>query len=170
MVTFQLGGEKALGPDGFNLLFYQTFWETIEDDIFNVFWDLYDDRFSTSAIDYSYICLVPKMEGARVVNDFRPISLLNGLQTIILKVLANPLEVMMASVISSTQSAFLKRQFILDSFVTVRELVGWCSKTGEKGIGVKVDFKKAYDRVNWLYLKQTKIWLGANSKWCRWVE
>lgn len=89
---FQLGGDKAPGPDGFPLSFYQKFWDVVKNDLLSIFQELYDGRLSTRAIDYSYFCLIPKIEGAARANDFRPISLLNGIQKIISKVLANRLE------------------------------------------------------------------------------
>ncbi len=78
--VFQLGGDKAPGPDGFPLCFYQTFWETMKADIWRVFQELYAGVCDTDHIDYTYVCLIPKKAGASRANDFRPISLLNGLQ------------------------------------------------------------------------------------------
>ncbi|OAY74230.1 hypothetical protein ACMD2_08678 [Ananas comosus] len=52
----------------------------------------------------------------------------------------------MGSLISDSQSAFLKGRNISDAFVTVRELFGWGSKQEMEGVGIKVDFEKAYDR------------------------
>lgn len=168
--TFQLGEDKAPGPDGFNLKFYQTFWEVVQEDLCWIFQDLFDGSADTGPIDYSFVCLVLKKEGARKAGDFRPISLINGVQKIISKVLANRLRDALQEIISPSQSAFLKRRNILDSFVTASELVGWGTKYGVEGVGVKVDFEKAYDRVNWGYLRKVMGWLGANHTWCRWVE
>lgn len=66
--TFQLGGDKAPGPDGFNLRFFQVFWEMIKTDLFNIFLDLFNGSLSSASLDYSYICLIPKKEGAKVAN------------------------------------------------------------------------------------------------------
>ncbi|OAY81165.1 putative ribonuclease H protein [Ananas comosus] len=41
--TFQLGGDKAPGPNEFPLLFFQKFWETVKDDIFKIFTKLQED-------------------------------------------------------------------------------------------------------------------------------
>lgn len=118
--VFQLGSDKAPGPDGFLLRFYQIFWEAIKGDLLNVFQELYEDRISTSPIDYSFICLIPKRKGAARANEFRPISLINGLQKIISKVLANRLAIGMGELVSPSQSAFLKGRNITDAFVGVR--------------------------------------------------
>ncbi len=90
--TFQLGSDKALGPDGINMRFFQQFWEVIIGDLSNIFQELYDGTLNSGPMDYSYICLVPKKEGVNTASDFRPISLINGVQKIISKVVANKLE------------------------------------------------------------------------------
>lgn len=151
-------------------MFYQTFWDVVKDDLFFIFFDLYDGTANTGPIDYSYICPVPKKEGAKSVNEFRPISLINGVQKIISKVLANKIQGVLQEIISPSQSAFLKGRFILDSFVTASELVSWGTKFGLDSVGVKADFEKAYDRVNWDFLRKVMRWLGGNKKWCGWEE
>lgn len=80
LAVFQLGSDKAPGPYGFSMKFYQTFWEIVKEDIFNVFEEMFEGRLSSAPFDYAFICLIPKKEGATQPNDFRPISLLNGIQ------------------------------------------------------------------------------------------
>ncbi|OAY66433.1 LINE-1 retrotransposable element ORF2 protein [Ananas comosus] len=168
--VFQLGSDKAPGPDGYSIRFYQTFWDTVKDDLFNLFQDLYEGRLSTTLIDYSYICLIPKKVGAERASDFRPISLLNGIQKIVSKVLANRLVVVLNDLISPSQSAFVKGRNITDAYATVSELIGWGCKKGIEGVGIKVDFEKAYDRVHWPFLFSILRWWGFDNKWCGWME
>lgn len=75
----------------------------------------------------------------------------------------------MQQLISSSQSAFLKGRLLLDAFVAASELVAWGFKEIVEGVAVKVNFKKAYDRVNQSFsFKILKLW-GFNAKWCRWI-
>lgn len=108
---------------------------------------MYEGRLSTAPIDYTYICLIPKKEGAERANDFRPISLLNGIQKILSKVLANWLQLVLNDLISPSQSTFFKGRNISDAYVAVFELIGWGIKKAIEGVSVKVDFEKAFDRI-----------------------
>ncbi len=131
---------------------------------------MHTGRCSTGPIDYSYICLVPKTEGPSKAKDFRPICLLNGLQKIISKVLANRLSPVLQTYIGHNQSAFLKGRNIFDAFATACELVGWSSRHKIEGVGVKVDFEKAYDKLNWAFLAKIMEWWGFDSEWCGWTR
>lgn len=142
----------------------------VKDNLLYIFIGLFDGNLNTGPMDYSFICLVPKREGAKTANDFRPISLINSVQKIVSKVLANRLQVGMHDNISPSQSAFLKGRFILDSFVTANEIVSWCSRTKVESVGIKADIEKAYDRVRWDFLKKIMLWLGASQKWCTWID
>ncbi len=115
-------------------------------------------------MDFSYLCLIPKKEGAKAVRDFRPISLINGVQKIMSKVLANRLNDLIKDVISSSQAAFIKGRSILDSFTTASEIVNWCAKAGIESVGIKTDFDKAFDKVRWAFLRKVLLWLGANQQ------
>lgn len=169
--TFQLGGDKAPRPDGFNMTFFQKFREVVKDDLLNISADMFQCNLHSGPMDYSYICLIPKKEEATTASDFRPISLISSVQKIISMVLANRLAGVMKDIISLSQSAFIKGRFILDSLIaTANEITSWCSKTGVESVGVKADFEKAYDRVRWNFLKKILTWLGANRKWCYWIE
>ena len=74
--VFDLAGDKSSGPDGLPTFFLQTFWEVIKDDLLWVLNDFRDNRADISRLNYALIMLIPKVNGANQVNQFRPISLL----------------------------------------------------------------------------------------------
>lgn len=67
------------------------------------------------------IILLPKKEGAYKVKEFRPISLCNVVMKIISKVLANRLKECLTSVISQSQSAFIRNILITDNVILAHE-------------------------------------------------
>ncbi len=69
-----------------------------------------------------------------------------------------------------TQSAFLKGRNISDAYATACELLGWSNRSKNEGVGVKVDFEKAFDKLNWAFLRRIIIWWGFGERWCGWIQ
>ena len=51
-----------------------------------------------------------------------------------------------------------------------KEIVHELKCTEQQGILLKLDFEKAYDKVNWDFLLDCHRKRGFNSKWCGWVS
>lgn len=68
---------KAPGPDGFNGMFIKKCWPIIQEDIYKLFFDFFDNKVSLAPINGSHIVLVPKHSNLVLASNYRPISLLN---------------------------------------------------------------------------------------------
>ncbi|MCH83870.1 cysteine-rich receptor-like protein kinase [Trifolium medium] len=68
------------------------------------------------------------------------------------KVLANRLRMVIDSVISESQIAFVKDRQIIDGILIANEVVDEARKSKNELLLFKVDFEKAYDSVDWGYL------------------
>nr|GEZ00722.1 RNA-directed DNA polymerase, eukaryota [Tanacetum cinerariifolium] len=99
----------------------------------------------------SFVALTLKVADAKFVNDFRPISLIGSMYKLVTKILANRLALVIADIVSDTQSAFAANKQILDGPFILNEILHWC-KRKKKAMFFKVDFAKAYDSVRWDYL------------------
>jgi hypothetical protein len=55
---------------------------------------------------------------------------------------------MIYRLISQQQSTFIKERFILESVVSAHEIIHEVHRRKEKGLVFKIDYEKAYDRVN----------------------
>jgi hypothetical protein len=85
-------GDKAPGPDGFSIAFFQVCWEVVKEDVMKVFREFHDEGRFEASLNSTFISLIPKIPGASEIKDFRPISLVGSLYKIIAKVLANRLK------------------------------------------------------------------------------
>ncbi|MCH87437.1 CNGC5-like protein [Trifolium medium] len=105
---FQMHPDKSSGPDGFNLAFYQHFWNLCNDDIFAVVQEWLERDYFPTSLNETNICLIPKCDKPTNMKDLRPISLCNVLYKMVSKLLANRLKSVLDKCISEEQSAFLE--------------------------------------------------------------
>jgi hypothetical protein len=152
---FQMEKNKAPGPDGFPAEFYQKFWEIIKGDIMLMFNDLFHGNLPLFSLNFGVITLIPKLQEVNVIQQYRPICLLNVSFKIFTKVATNRLNMVADKVISPTQTAFMRGRNILEGVVILHETVHEMHRKNLSGIIFKIDFEKAYDKVKWPFLLQT---------------
>lgn len=72
------------------------------------------------------------------------------------------------NVISEAQSAFIQGKLISDNIIIGHECINAIKNKkfnwGRMG-AIKLDLSKAYDRVEWIFLKEIMVKLGFNNRW-----
>jgi hypothetical protein len=106
-VIRDLNGDKAPGPDGFTMAFFQKCWDMLKIDIMDVFAEFHTRGKFEKSFNATFVSLIPKKTGAMDVRDFRPISLVGGIYKIISKVLANRFKSVLSKIISNIQNGFI---------------------------------------------------------------
>lgn len=91
---------------------------------------------------------------------------------IITKILANRLKVSLTKLISPQQATFIPGRLIQDSILVAHE--GFHFLRQKKGgryahLALKLDFNKAYDRIQWDFLEAVLKRLGFYDTWIRWM-
>src|SRR6266498_4982349 len=76
-VVFQMEHNKAPGLDGFPAEFYQKFWDVIKGDLMQMFQDLHSGDLPIFSLNFGVITLIPKIQEANLIQQYRPICLLN---------------------------------------------------------------------------------------------
>ncbi|XP_070660618.1 uncharacterized protein [Malus domestica] len=89
---FTIEGLKAPGPDGFQGIFYQSFWEHVYEDVSVLVSELMQGTSNPSTLNATHIVLIPKVPHPESISQFRPISLCNYSYKVLSKVLANRLK------------------------------------------------------------------------------
>lgn len=167
---FQMHPDKAPGPDGFNPRFFQHFWDSIGDTVFAAGVSWLQNRSFPEGINDTIITLIPKCDDPTTMKDLRPIALCNVVLKIITKVLANRLKKILPRVVSENQSAFIKGRLITDNVLLAFEVLHSMKRNTRKkwgDVALKIDISKAYDRLDWNYIRLILTKMGFS---CHWVE
>ncbi|GJW73970.1 RNA-directed DNA polymerase, eukaryota [Tanacetum coccineum] len=140
--VWDYGSNKSPGPDGFTFDFYRKFWYLIEENVVAAVNHFYLHGYCQKGSNSSFIALIPKYTGAKMVKDFRPIM----------------------------QSAFIANRQILDGPFIYNEIINWCNARKKQSMIFKVDIEKAFDFVSWDFLDDILMNFGFSSRWRFWIQ
>jgi hypothetical protein len=145
---FQMKHNKAPGPDGFPAEFYQVFWEIIKRDLMAMFKQFHEGKLPLYNLNFGIITLLPKQNEVTHIRQYRPICLLNVSFKIFTKVVVNRITGIVEKVVSPSQSAFMPERNIMEGVVMLHETIHELHRKKMNGVILKLDFEKAYDKVN----------------------
>ena len=104
---FDLGGDKALGVDDYSLVFCQSSWNLVKEEVMGFFRDFHEH---VRSLNSTFLVLVPKEGDVEDLRDYRPISLVGWLYKLLAKVLANRLKQVVGKVVSLSENAFVEER------------------------------------------------------------
>ncbi|GJR31762.1 RNA-directed DNA polymerase, eukaryota, reverse transcriptase zinc-binding domain protein [Tanacetum coccineum] len=167
---FDIGDNKDSGSNGYTSRFFKKAWHIVGEDICKAIKEFFKLGKLLGEINATIITLVPKIEHAKTVGDFRPISYCNVLYKCISKILTDRMKDGLNSLVNHNHCAFIKGRQIQDNIIIAQELLkGYNRNSGPKRCSLKIDIAKAYDTVNWEFLKKILILFGFHEKMVHWI-
>ena len=157
-------------PDNIPVEFYQVCWDIVKDDIMLLFEHFHKGELDVQRLNYGVITLLPKSAGADKIQQFRPICLLRCPYKLITKVLDRRVEKYADKLINRALNAFIKKRNIMDGGMSLHDTLNYTHVKKLVGVVLKIDFEKAYDKVNWEFLLDCHVKHGFTTKWCGWVS
>ena len=147
---------KTPGTDGLPAEFYRFFWPDICHDLLAS----YNFAFQHGTLSISQrrgiISLIPKKSKDKtLLENLRPISLLNVDYKILTKVITKRIEKVLPTLINSDQTGYVKGRYIGENVRLIYDVIHYMDKSNQKGIAIFLDFKKAFDFIEWNYLSET---------------
>jgi hypothetical protein len=158
--------DKAPRPDGFTGRFYKVCWPIIKADMMAAIFVVWGRKFDNFGhLNSAYITMIPNNDGAEMVKDFRPISLVYSFAKLITKILANRLAKRLNEMVSPNQSVFIKGRFIQDKFMLVQQTSRLLHQQNKATLLYKLDITKAFNSVSWPFLVEIMKQLGFGQIW-----
>ncbi|KAL4292566.1 hypothetical protein AHAS_Ahas18G0040900 [Arachis hypogaea] len=153
---FNIGSLKAPGSDGFPALIYKNNWEVMKSKLCDFIWSCWRNPNLIKECNNTLLVLVPKINNPEFINQFRPIALCNVSYKVITKIMVDRIKPYLNDRIAVHQSSFIPGRKIQDNILIAKEMIHIMKKMkGKKQfMAIKIDFEKAYDRLNWEFIKK----------------
>jgi hypothetical protein len=158
---------KAPGPDGFHPVFFQKFWHIVGDSTTKYLEDIFQKRTIPPKLNETLVCLIPKVGKPELIQQFRPIGLCNTIYKAITKVLVNRLKPYLSDVVHPLQASFVPGRKASDNVILVQEIIHSMSISRSKigNMAIKIDLEKAYDRLEWNFIRLTLKYFNLPQWW-----
>jgi mannosylglycoprotein endo-beta-mannosidase len=153
-VLLSMKPNSASGPDGLPVLFFKFFWGTLKGVILQLLNDFILGRVDIAHLNFGIISLIPKVKGADSIKQFWPIALINVIFKFVAKAYAIRLAPLAHRTIDRSQTTFIKGRCLHEGVLALHEIAHELRVRKLGGLILKLDFEKAYDRVNWEFLRE----------------
>ena len=150
---------KAPGPDGLHAGFFQKFWPVVGGSMIEEVKRIFVERVMPDFLNQTHIALIPKIQGPETLGNYRPISLCNTVYKVVTKIIVARLRPFLDNLISPLQSAFVPDRKGMDNVIIAQEFIHSLGrKKGKVGyLAVKIDLEKAYDKLEWSFIREMLI-------------
>ncbi|GJR12441.1 hypothetical protein Tco_0795093 [Tanacetum coccineum] len=167
---FSMGNDKSPDPDGYTAAFFKSAWDIVGSDVTRAVCEFFTNGRLLKELNHTVIALISKVHSPACVNDYRLISCCNVLFKCISKIIANRIKECLKRLVSPNQSAFVPSRSITDNILLTQEIMhNYHLDRGVPRCAFKVDIQKAYDTVDWEFLKVVLIGFGFHNCMVSWI-
>ena len=162
---------KSPGTDGLTPEFYKFFWTEIKELVL----DALNYAFNTGKLSIDQrrgiISLIPKKDKQRtLLKNWRPISLLNTDYKLLSKSMARRMQSFLPKLIHGDQTGYIKNRFIGENIRVIDDVLRLTEIQNIPGLILLVDFEKAFDTIEWPYIKKVLDAFNFGEDFQRWIS
>ena len=167
---FGMARRKSPGCDGFPAEFYMKFWDILGDDLVDVLNFCFSSGYLTRTQCHGVISPSVKKGDRLDPRNWHPISLLNVDYKIASRAIATRLLKVIHLVVSPDQLCSVPGCYIGDSVAFLRDVVSFASSSGSPVAVLSLNQEKAFNRVDWGFLRSTLVKMGFGPSFIGWVN
>ena len=165
----ELGRNKSPGIDGIIGEFYIEFKEELVPVLDRLFRYIEEKGEMPHSMTIGLVSIIYKKGSRDKLENYRPLTMLNGDYKILAKVLANRIKGVIGTVVGSTQAYSIPGRDIADTISSIRDTITHM-KGNNIGIVASLDLNKAFDRVDHGYLYKVLDKVGFGNRMIGWIR
>ncbi|KAL3700949.1 hypothetical protein R1sor_018971 [Riccia sorocarpa] len=156
--------KKSLGLDGLTAEFLHECWDFVRSDCIAMIHHFWDCGELLKGIRTAVIKMIPKSDNKTKLTNWRPLSVMTLTYKLIAKLMAERLKKLIPALVDTQQAGFIKGRSITSNLLSLRLGIDWDKMSNQTCMFLKLDFIKAYDRVNQNFLMQVLRTMGFTEK------
>lgn len=161
---------KAPGSDGLPMEFYLKFWDLLGDDLVCVLNSCFRSGCLSRSQRRGVISLSFKKGDRLDIRNWRPISLLNVDYKLAARTIAGRLLRVIHLVVEKDQTCGVPGRFIGENVAFLRDVVDFATLSNSPVALLSLDQEKAFDRVEWSFMRDTLLTMGFGPSFVSWVD
>ena len=161
---------KAPGLDGLPMEVYLRFWSVLGPDLVNALNSCFDAGCLSLSQRRGVISLSFKKGDRLDPKNWRPISLLNVDYKLAARVIAGRLLKVIHLVVDKDQTCGVPGRYIGENVALLRDVVYYCTSFDVPVAVLSLDQEKAFDRVDWDFMRSTLSTMGFGPSFISWVN
>lgn len=163
--------EKTPGTDGLPAEFYKVFWKDVSSTLISALNYAYETGKLSITQRRGIIKLIPKKDAEPFfIKNWRPLTLLNSDYKIAAKSIANRLKPLLPDLINYDQTGFIRGRFIGENIRLIDSVICYAKENNIPGLLLFLDFEKAFDTIEWPFIRKTFQHFGFGSSILKWLN
>ena len=162
---------KTPDNDGIPIEFYGKFWSLISESYVRCANECFERGEVTRSQKQAVITLIEKKGKDRfLLENWRPISLVNVDAKIMSKVIASRIKNVLPYIIYHNQPGYVKDRFIGETIRSIFDIIALSVSENIPGLLLFIDYQKVFDSVEWNFLYESLKMFNFGEKFLRWVK